>query len=80
MDLTLTEGGRGATQALLLAHNNDSKGMQVVKLKDDAIVERGGLENGGQRFLLLVSDATARQMQSASFLIFQHVPPPCCWW
>lgn len=38
MDLTLTEGGGGAIQALLLAHNNDSKGMQVVRLRDDAII------------------------------------------
>ena len=49
MDLTLTEGGRGATQALLLAHNNDSKGMQVVRLRDDAIIVEmcGAGTNGG---------------------------------
>ena len=48
MDLTLTEGGRGATQALLLAHNNDSKGMQEVRLRDGAIiVEMCGAGNGG---------------------------------
>ena len=44
MDFTLTEGGRGTTQALLLAHNNDSKGMQVVRLRDDAIVRDGKME------------------------------------
>ena len=64
MDFTLTEGGSGATQALLRAHNNDTKvtSMQVVSLMDDAIVERDDeLEMhgaDGAHFLLVVDGQT----------------------
>ena len=51
MDFTFTEGGRGATQALLMTHNNDRRGMQVARLRDDAAIVEilfVELENEGQ--------------------------------